>query len=243
MSCKNENCSALVSVDIPKGVTIIDRYVFCHCKNLTSITIPNTVKSISDYAFQDCSRLSSISIPYNVTSIDKEAFRDCSLLKDVYCYSKNVPFTGDDVFTNVPLDVATLHVPYFVLDKYKAQIPWSQFGYFDGMTEGIEEPVKCAAPTITMLANGNIKVESATEGATCVTNVTTDQPGTTYDKEIKLNDIFNFTVTAYATAEGYDDSDVTTATFKLEKTVSDMNGDGVTNIADVIQLVNIILQQ
>lgn len=143
----------------------------------------------------------------------------------------------------MPLDVATLHVPYFVLDKYKAQIPWSQFGYFDGMTEGIEEPVKCATPTITMLANGNIKVECVTEGATCVTNVTTDQPGTTHDEEICLNDIFNFTVTAYATANGYDDSDVAKATFKLEKTVYDVNGDGTVNIRDVVQLVNTILGQ
>ena len=50
-----------------------------------------------------------------------------------------------------------------------------------------------------------------------------------------------YTVTSYATAEGYEDSEVATSTFRWEKTEGDMNGDGMVNIIDVVKLVNMIL--
>ena len=101
---------------------------------------------------------------------------------------------------------------------------------------------KCETPTITLIGNGKIKVECATKDATCVTNITASNAEPLTSGEISLHPLTIYTVTAYATADGYADSDTATATFRWEKKEGDMNGDGTINIADVIQLVNIILQ-
>ena len=117
---------------------------------------------------------------------------------------------------------------------------WKEFKNIVEMENGI--PMKCEKPTITFLANGKVKVECATEGATCVTNITASNAEPLTDGEISLNTPLTvYTVTAYATAEGYEDSEVATATFRYEKTEGDMNGDGVVNISDVVKLVNMIL--
>ena len=103
-------------------------------------------------------------------------------------------------------------------------------------------PVKCAKPTITLLPNGKVKVESATEGATCVTNITATNAEPITDGEISLSKpLVVYTITSYATKEGYDDSEVATSTFRYEKKEGDINDDGNLNISDVVQLVNMIL--
>ena len=103
---------------------------------------------------------------------------------------------------------------------------------------------KCATPMITFYPNGKIKVESATDGATCVTNIIASNADSLIDGEISLNTPLTvYTVTSYATKEGFDDSEIATATFRYEKTEGDMNGDGMLNITDVIHLVNMILGQ
>ena len=100
----------------------------------------------------------------------------------------------------------------------------------------------CAKPTITLLPNGKVKVESATEGATCVTNITATNAEPITDGEISLsNPLVVYTITSYATKEGYDDSEVATSSFRYEKKEGDMNGDGDLNISDVVKLVNMIL--
>ena len=110
--------------------------------------------------------------------------------------------------------------------------------------EEFDDDNKCAKPVITLLANGKIKVESATEGAICKTTITASNAEPLTDDEISLSTTLTvYTITAYATAEGYDDSEVATATFRWEKAEGDINGDGNLNISDVVQLVNMILGQ
>ena len=109
---------------------------------------------------------------------------------------------------------ATLHVPESSLNLYKRSEPWSQFGTFVGIPKENNEN-KCAKPTITLLANGKIKVESATEGSTCVTNISASTANPLTEGEISLNTpLIVYTVTAYATAEGYDDSEVTSRSYE-----------------------------
>ena len=58
-----DGCSALTSIDIPEGVTIIPDYCFVTCKKLNSVTLPTTIKKIGDGAFDECNKLKTISIP------------------------------------------------------------------------------------------------------------------------------------------------------------------------------------
>lgn len=53
-------CSALRSISIPDGVTVIDREAFNACSSLTSISIPRSVTSIGMKALSGCSSLMHI---------------------------------------------------------------------------------------------------------------------------------------------------------------------------------------
>ena len=76
-------CSNIISVEIPNGVTNIGDGTFSFCGSLTSITIPDSVTSIGHNAFSDCSGLTSITIPDSVTSIGLQAFDSCRNLTSV----------------------------------------------------------------------------------------------------------------------------------------------------------------
>ena len=233
----------IATCTIKEGTRFIGDKAFYNCANLTSLTIGNDVTSIGNNAFQGCSVLSSVSIGKEIKSVGAKAFANCPEIKEVYCYAKEIPAISNDTFENsYYIKWATLYVPESSVDLYKASA-WSQFGNIVGITGG-NEGERCEKPVITLLANGKIKVESATEGATCVTNITASNAEPLADGEISLNTPLTvYTVTSYATKEGYNDSEVATATFRYEKSEGDMNGDGILNITDVIHLVNMILGQ
>ena len=85
--------------EIPKSVTTIGKYAFCHCSGLTSITIPNTVTTIKDEAFYDCSNLTSIIIPESVTTIENKAFSGCFNLTNI-TIPESVTTIGEYAFSN-----------------------------------------------------------------------------------------------------------------------------------------------
>ena len=252
-----KNCSSLKSVKID-DLTSWCKIDFSNCysnplsfakhlcineEELKGLVIPKGVKSIGNYTFFNGSSLSSVMLSDNIISIGSKAFANCPEIKEVYCYAKDVPTISNDTFENsYYIKWATLYVPESSVDLYKASA-WSQFGNIVGITGG-NEGERCEKPVITLLANGKIKVESATEGATCVTNITASNVEPLSDGEISLNTPLTvYTVTSYATKEGYNDSEIATATFRYEKAEGDMNGDGMLNITDVIHLVNMILGQ
>jgi hypothetical protein len=75
--------SDLISVEIGRNVTSLDKYAFSGCTDLASVTIPNSVTSIGKQAFDGCSGLTSVTIPNSVTSIGNEVFYNCSGLTSV----------------------------------------------------------------------------------------------------------------------------------------------------------------
>ena len=201
--------------------------------------------SIGESSFAYCSGLTSIIIGKGIETIGSRAFASCESLEDVYCHAEKVPSTETDAFDGSFISYATLHVPENSINQYRRREPWSGFETFTGILDDeYNDGDKCEKPVITILANGKVKVECATEGATCVTNITASNAEPLTDEEISLNTPLTvYTVTSYATKEGYDDSEVATATFRFEKTEGDINGDGMLNITDVIHLVNMLLGQ
>jgi len=90
-------CTGLINMEIPVGVTSIDDYAFYGCNSLTSIVIPDSVTSIDDYAFYGCNSLTSIVIPDSVTSIDDYAFYGCNSLTSIVI-PDSVTSIGDFAF-------------------------------------------------------------------------------------------------------------------------------------------------
>lgn len=91
------HCSALSEVTIPNSVTTIGNRAFSHCKGLTNIVIPNSVKTIGEWAFCACSKLASVIIPNSVITLKRYAFDMCTALTSVTIPS-SVTLIGESVF-------------------------------------------------------------------------------------------------------------------------------------------------
>lgn len=79
-------CTVLKSIEMPGVQTIEDGNTtttgaFSKCTALTNLSIPNAT-TIGSYAFYDCSSLSSISMPETI-SIGSNAFNSCDSLTDI----------------------------------------------------------------------------------------------------------------------------------------------------------------
>ncbi|MBR5489739.1 MAG: leucine-rich repeat protein, partial [Oscillospiraceae bacterium] len=98
-------CSALADVNIPEGITAIERSVF-YATGLQNPIIPNTVVSIEEYAFGMCS-FTSIEIPASVKRIAKKAFSEDASLKEVHMKGVVAPEIEEDAFSAV--DGATVY--------------------------------------------------------------------------------------------------------------------------------------
>ncbi len=234
-------CSDLASITIPNSVTSIGNYAFSGCSGLVSITIGNSVTSIGNSAFRDCSGLTSVTIPNSVTSIGHSAFKNCSSLTSItipnsvtridgcafYCcdiptvislienpFSIAGKTSGSGTFTLNTYNNATLYVPKGTIEKYKATNGWKDFVFIDDSSTPPTPPTPptpetCEKPTISY-QNGKLTFTCDTEGAECVTNISDADIKTHYGNEILLTATYNISV--YATKEGYENSEVATAT-------------------------------
>ena len=72
----------VTSVNIPEGVTAINRYAFDDQRELKTIELPSTLRQIDEYAFNG-SGLTAITLPEGMTSIGASAFYNDRLLTGV----------------------------------------------------------------------------------------------------------------------------------------------------------------
>ena len=172
----------------------------------------NLFVCIEGGAFSDCSKLSSLTIGSGVETVEGAAFQNCEELKDVYCLAADVPHNDSYVspFTNYYINLnATLHVPASSLEAYKADKHWNGFKNIVALTNEDLGIPKCEIPTINY-EYGTLQFNCATEGAECVSTIT-DKDITSYiGNTIELGATYNISV--YAFKEGYQNSDVATAT-------------------------------
>lgn len=192
---------------IPNSVKSIGWTAFSGCSGLTNVNIPNSVTGIGGYAFAGCSGLTSVTIGSGITGIGEKAFGSCPELSDVYCLAESVPSTFSNAFEYSYIDYATLHVPRKSIDAYKTTEPWKIFKNVVAIDNSTTK--KCAVPTISY-TNGKLTFTCDTEGAECVTTISAPDIKTHYGNEVSLT--ATYTISVYATATGYENSDVATAT-------------------------------
>ena len=72
----------LKHLELPEGVTAIERGTYANCYNLKSIVFPSSLKSIGQNVFAECKSLEQVHIPATVESIGTDVFSYCTALKN-----------------------------------------------------------------------------------------------------------------------------------------------------------------
>ncbi|MBE6875927.1 MAG: hypothetical protein E7496_04265 [Ruminococcus sp.] len=245
------NCEALESINLPSKITSIDEYTFCKCRSLPSIDIPKNVEKIGVYAFYDCESLENIIIPASVQSIGSYAFYNCTALTSAIFEGSMSElgiwsFAGCTALTQITLpegleklsnhvlyrceSLETLDIPETVtkIDGYalagcssltEVEIPASvekvgeyAVGYGEGVIPEVDE-------------NINIVSESPAVQEFCKENTVriNGEGGIVKPEAVDLDTLGNYL---------HGRKTITEAQFKG----ADVNGDGVVNIFDWIQL-------
>lgn len=239
--CAFQDMDGLTSLVIPSSVTTIESDAFNMCDGITTLEVPNSVTTIEYGAFSWMSNLKSVTIGTGVTAFVKGAFQDCHALSSLTLKATTPPTASstDDPFYSYPNATTkgqiTLYVPASAVDAYKADPYWSTF------KEIVALPNQCATPTINY-ANGKVTFSCETEGVEFHSTISKTFSGTEVDAD------GDYTVSVYATKDGYGDSDVATAVVKLgadtggSKVKGDVNGDGKVTVTDAVQIVDIVLK-
>ena len=113
--------------NLQSGSNISRHHLYLNGKKITSLIIPESVTSIGKYAFSSCYGIISVIIPNSVTSIGYNAFSGCTGLRDMYCYARQLPETGNNILSSSNYTNATLHVPAASVSAYRAVEPWKSF--------------------------------------------------------------------------------------------------------------------
>jgi hypothetical protein len=166
----------------------------------------------------DVSQTETISICNNFKS--SNLFYNCNTLSTIYFFCENPEGTSFS-FSNQTYLNSTLYIPIGTKDRYFEVEGWKNFfniqemdvnDMWDGKGEpstGDETKEKCEKPIIRY-TNGKLLFDSATEGAICQSTITDSDITSFSGNEIQLGVTYNISV--YATALGYQNSEVATAT-------------------------------
>ena len=126
------DCINLTSIKLPKNLNYLGPYVFSYCYKLFDINIPSSLTVIKNDTFYECRSLISITIPNNIVKIEKQAFRCCSGLISITIPS-SVTEIGEYAFYYC-LKLKNIHIPNSI-EELKTQ----SFGYCETLTDVIIE--------------------------------------------------------------------------------------------------------
>ena len=245
-------CTELTFVRIPKGVTSVGKKAFAGCSKLSEVycyarTVPTTYGDSFDNS--------------NVNSVKLYVPEGC-----VSKYKAKAPWNRFKEFPEIPNYALTYMLDDVVYKSYREEEgnsinpepdPTKEGYTFSGWSEipltmpahdvtitgtFVEDTrTKCALPTIS-IENGKIRFGCETEGVTYHYNIVSlgSVSGEGNDVELKNS----YSVTVYATKEDYINSDSVTAEIKsVGDLKGDVDGNGIVNVADHVELSKIILNQ
>ena len=235
-------CTSLSQLLLNDGLTTINENSFSGCTSLPQVVFPETIRQIQNNAFQNCSELKSIYLP-NVEYIGNYAFDGCAQLDTIVLKTTIPPTIEPTTFTIGQHILTKVYVPVGSKEVYQNADYWKDFANIEegdpmGNGETPETP-KCATPSI-ITENGKLKFSCETEGVRYVYQATPVNT-TTYDEEegLLLPNIYR--VTFYATKDGYLNSDTVTQEIDVKGIMGDIDEDGKVNISDVTALIDKLL--
>lgn len=125
-----KDCARLTQVDFFASMKAIGAEAFSGCKALTGIVLPEELPAIGAATFKDCAALTEIALPVSVESLGDQAFSGCKALTDFTVktlHPENIAM-GTEVFGNVDLSAATLHVKQSMKVYFASAEQWKDFG-------------------------------------------------------------------------------------------------------------------
>lgn len=196
-----QNCTGLKSAKLTDNLETVPWGLFYKCKNLKSANIPQNCTKIDTYSFDGCA-LDSVIIPKSVKQIDASAF-SCPFGHGVYAMPEMPPSYGNkNSWKSV-----TLYVPKGCVERYSLSPGWKEFGKILEMPELNNK--KCEKPTISY-KNNELVFSSGTEDVSFVSTISDTDIKSYSSNKIVLSATYNITV--YAKRNGYEDSEIATAT-------------------------------
>ena len=260
--CQFPNWTQMIT--IPDEVEVLGKEAFAYCSYARITTLPKQLKEIGESAFRECKNMpAEIIVPEGVKRIHEYAFSNTDVkkltlpaslelmedigyikgLENIVCLASVPPSTirVDDLtgyksnwsdydwLDSHYYKTAVLEVPLGSKQAYQQHEDWGKFKHI--VEIGIE---KCATPVITY-EKGKLKFSCDTEGAEFVSKISCEDTGNYSESEISLK--ATYTVSVYATRNGYNDSDEAVATLCWIDTEPSIDVTGTTEIAAKAVLV------
>lgn len=208
------DCTSLKSIQLMESIKGIGSQAFKNCTSLESAVIPQQITEIEEEAYYGCTNLRHLTLPERLKEIGRNAFVNCGL-HEIVSLNTTPPHISIGGFDGVSVFDCIVKVPEEAIDTYMGS-KWSMFrieGYDGtgggGGTEEPSIPEVCEKPVIS-ITDGKLTATSATPGAECNISITSEDCRN-YDgnEPIELSGVYN--ITAYAHAEGYQNSPVAKA--------------------------------
>lgn len=206
-------CSSLNSITLPNNITTLGEACFYECSSLNSITLSNSTISLGDFCFYRCTSLTSIILPKSITYVGGSCFSGCSYLMKISCQwnNPNNISTNQNAFTSIYPE-CILYIPIGTKDKYMSVEPWNTFKTIIEKDTNVTESEKCATPTINY-ENKKLIFNCTTEGAEYHYNIkTTDSASDAFSTNGTIELSAAYHISVYASANGYINSNLATAT-------------------------------
>ena len=239
--CYKGTMPSNTSLTIKEGTTAIASNAFSGCSGLTSITIPNSVTSIDYQTFYNCNKLTSINIPNSVTSIGQKAFYDCSGLSSV-TIGNSVKSIGGDAFFGCT-NLTSINIPNSV-----KSIDYQAFYNCYALTSvTIGNSVTSIGTRVFYGCYRLNRIEVLAIEPPYIENESKDYP--TFGQTINgQNEVYQYayvyipkgTYEAYSSAYGWKNFKNIKTIDVAENIPQDVNGDGVVDTQDVLEIYKYI---
>lgn len=212
-------------VNIPDSVTLIESHAFCEASALTDVTMGDFVTEIKSGAFKDCTSLKNIKLSNSLTTIEggdnwyitNGVFSGCTALESIVI-PDSVTTIGQRAFYGCS-SLKELTIPKSVTSISRG---WSSF---DGCINLGTITILNPELPLAMWALGRSDVDSEA-----------DEP-----VELLIRGYANSTAQAYAEEYDYKFEVITDGGNDIEDNTGDINGDGVLNLYDVIEIAKSLI--